>query len=124
MSNYNVPKGWKLVPEEPTREMFVAANKADDKAYADGRHHGADNEDIWHAMLAAAPAAPVVQTQPDAALVEALKDLMPNLDGALQDLELFGLHSDQGYRKLKDWYRKMLQATKAVDAALAGKGGE
>lgn len=57
---------------------------------------------------------------PDASvLVEALKDLLPNLDEALEDLELFGLHSDQGYRKLKDWYRKMMAATKAVDAALA-----
>lgn len=59
MSEFKVPNGWKLAPEEPTREMFVAANKADDKAYAGGCHHGADNEDIWHAMLAAAPAAPV-----------------------------------------------------------------
>ena len=58
VSEFKVPNGWKLAPEEPTREMFVAANKADDKAYAGGCHHGADNEDIWHAMLAAAPAAP------------------------------------------------------------------
>lgn len=68
MSNYNVPEGWTLVPVEPTREMFVAANKADDKAYADGRHHGADNEDIWHAMLAAAPAAPA-QAEPVAVAI-------------------------------------------------------
>ena len=50
VSEFKVPNGWKLAPEEPTREMFVAANKADDI--------GADNEDIWRAMLAAAPAAP------------------------------------------------------------------
>lgn len=65
---------------------------------------------------------PLYAAQPDASvLVEALKDLLPDLDGALQDLELFGRHSD--HRKLKDWYRKMLVATNAIDAALAGKGG-
>lgn len=67
-------------------------------------------------------APPAIPAQPDAALVDALEDLLSKLDGALKDLDLFGLHSDQGYRKLKGWYRKMMAATKAVDAALAGKG--
>lgn len=55
--------------------------------------------------------------------VAGMGHLLPELDDALEALELFGLHSDEGYRKLKEWYRKMLQAAKAIDAALAGKGG-
>lgn len=48
-----------------------------------------------------------------------LKALLPDLDEALEQLEMHGRHSDQGYRKLKDWYRKVALATKAIDAALA-----
>lgn len=47
--------------------------------------------------------------------------LLPGLDAALEDLEVYGQHSDQGYRKLKDWYRKMDLVCKAIDAAL-GQG--
>lgn len=47
--------------------------------------------------------------------------LLRELDSALEDLEIHGQHSDQGYRKLKDWYRKVDLACKAIDAAL-GKG--
>lgn len=47
--------------------------------------------------------------------------LLPELDSALEDLEIHGQHSDQGYRKLKDWYRKVDFACKAIDAAM-GKG--
>jgi len=47
--------------------------------------------------------------------------LLPELDSALEDLEIHGQHSDQGYRKLKDWYRKVDLACKAIDAAM-GKG--
>ena len=47
--------------------------------------------------------------------------LLPELDSVLEDLEIHGQHSDQGYRKLKDWYRKVDLACKAIDAAM-GKG--
>ena len=55
---------------------------------------------------------------PDAELVE-LKSLLPELDDALEDLELHGRHADQGYRKLKDWYRKIALITGRIDAKLA-----
>jgi len=51
------PEGWKLVPVEPTLEMLTAAGLADDKAFVDGSAHGATAEDIWAAMLSAAPQA-------------------------------------------------------------------
>ncbi|MFU3915771.1 hypothetical protein ACM7I9_09520 [Pseudomonas aeruginosa] len=50
-----VPDGYALVPVEPTREMFIAINKEDDKAYADGCHHGAQFEWLWAAAIEAAP---------------------------------------------------------------------
>jgi hypothetical protein len=55
--------------------------------------------------------------KPDADLI-ALKALLPTLDNALEDLELHGRHGDQGYRELKEWYRKMAVATARIDAAL------
>lgn len=48
--------------------------------------------------------------------------LLPELDEALEDLEIQGQHSDQGYRKLKDWYRKIDLACKAIDAATSKEG--
>lgn len=53
-----VPQGWKLVPEEPTREMFAAAGAVDDLAFAHGSSHGADIATLWEVMCAAAPPAP------------------------------------------------------------------
>lgn len=44
--------------------------------------------------------------------------LLPEFDSVLEDLEIHGQHSDQGYRKLKDWYRKVDLACKAIDAAM------
>ncbi|MBD1555239.1 ead/Ea22-like family protein [Pseudomonas typographi] len=49
-----------------------------------------------------------------------LRDLLPDLDDALENLEVHGRHSDEGYRKLKDWYRRVGQACKAIDAANGG----
>lgn len=51
-----VPAGWKLVPVEPTREMLVATNWANDPAAG------------YRAMLVAAPAPPAAE-QPDAVKV-------------------------------------------------------
>lgn len=49
------PDTQRVVPVEPTTEMFAAANKVDDEMYCGGSQHGADNEQIWYAMIAAAP---------------------------------------------------------------------
>lgn len=54
-----VPEGWKMVPEEPTGDMFLAAAKIDNAAFAGGSSHGADDEQIWQAMYAAAPNPPL-----------------------------------------------------------------
>jgi hypothetical protein len=51
----------------------------------------------------------------------ALHNLLPELDVALEDLEMHGRHSDQGYRKLKDWYRKMGLACEAIDIGVGEK---
>ena len=63
MSNYNVPKGWKLVPVEPTEEIVDAIAHAKNMT-----RHGLSSvmsadelKGIYRAMLDAAPAAPVVQ---------------------------------------------------------------
>jgi len=47
-----------------------------------------------------------------------LQILLLELDDALEHLEMHGLHSDQGYRKLKDWFRKVSVACKAIDQAM------
>lgn len=50
--------------------------------------------------------------------VDQLRKLLPELDDALEHLEMHGQHSDQGYRKLKDWYRKVALACDAIDSAV------
>lgn len=49
---------YKLVPVEPTREMWDAIDKYDNKAYAGGNQHGASFEDLWAVALDAAPVQP------------------------------------------------------------------
>ena len=52
-----VPTGWKLVPVEPTREMWDAVNKMDDEMAAGSYDcKGCSIEQAWHCLLAAAPA--------------------------------------------------------------------
>lgn len=51
------------------------------------------------------------------------KILLEELDIALEDLELHGCQSQQGYRRLKDWYRKMNIQTQALDQALTKSRG-
>lgn len=46
--------GFAVVPMEPTTVMLQAAADVDSKAYAGGSLHGADDEQIWAAMVAAA----------------------------------------------------------------------
>ncbi len=50
-----IPEGYALVPVEPTREMWTAINKEDDKAYAGGCDHGAQFDWLWQAAIDAAP---------------------------------------------------------------------
>lgn len=47
--------------------------------------------------------------------VAEFKALLAELGDALEELEIWGRHSDQGYRKLKDWYRKSALACLAVE---------
>jgi hypothetical protein len=54
-----VPEGWKMVPMEPTREMWTAVNKLDDQMAAgnyDGK--GCSIEQAWNCLLDAAPTPP------------------------------------------------------------------
>lgn len=50
-----VPDGYALVPIELTRDMWVAVNKEDDKAYAGACDHGAQFDWLWQAAIDAAP---------------------------------------------------------------------
>ena len=50
-------------------------------------------------------------------VADAMKALLPQLDEALESLEIHGRHSDQGYRRLREWYRKMAKLTDEYDRA-------
>lgn len=52
-------EGWKLVPVEPTAEMWKAADEIDNRMFAGGSSHGAETGQIWEAMLDAAPTPPL-----------------------------------------------------------------
>ena len=49
-----------------------------------------------------------------------LQKLLPEVSDALEELELHGLHSDQGYRKLKDWHRKVGLAYRVIQGPMFG----
>lgn len=52
---------WKLVPVEPTDEMWAAVNKLDDEMAAGGYDgKGASIEQVWNCLVDAAPGAPAV----------------------------------------------------------------
>src|SRR3954468_7585737 len=57
-----VPEGWKLVPVEPVREMWAASGTA--IVRGGWRHHDRISEDVWNAMLAAAPPPPAPAVEP------------------------------------------------------------
>ena len=63
MSEFKVPKGWKLVPEEPTPAMIEAGNKAAHAGGSDLYQLKREVMNAYGAILAAAPAAPVVQAE-------------------------------------------------------------
>lgn len=49
-----------------------------------------------------------------------LQKLLPEVDDALEELEMHGQHSDQGYHKLRDWYRKVELAYRVIAAPMFG----
>jgi hypothetical protein len=71
------PEGWKLVPVEPTKEMWDAVNKLDDQC-AGGNYDGkgCSIEQAWDCLLTAAPAQPA-PVQPVSGVV--LRDGYPTL---------------------------------------------
>ena len=73
MSNYNVPKGWKLVPVEPTQEWVANLEKV-----RIGRM-----ESVIEDVLDAAPAAPAVQAEPVATVVERKEGSRTWFDGVI-----------------------------------------
>jgi len=55
----NTNQDWKLVPIEPTAEMWAAVNKLDDQMAAGGYDgKGASIEQAWNCLVETAPAAP------------------------------------------------------------------
>ena len=60
---YN-PETHVLVPREPSEEMFAAANKIDDEMYCGGSQHGADIDQVYYAMIDAAPQPEQVESKP------------------------------------------------------------
>ena len=54
-ARFVVPDGYALVPVELTRDMWVAVNKEDDRAYAGACDHGAQFDWLWKAAIDAAP---------------------------------------------------------------------
>ncbi|MDH2051199.1 hypothetical protein [Achromobacter marplatensis] len=64
----NTNNGWKLVPVEPTSEMWAAVNKLDDQMAAGGYDgKGASIEQVWNCLVETAPEAPplTVTVDPD-----------------------------------------------------------
>ena len=60
---YN-PETHALVPLEPTEKMFAAANKIDDKMARGGSQYGADIDQVYYAMIDAAPQPEQVESKP------------------------------------------------------------
>lgn len=77
-----VPSGWRLVPEEPTREMMAAASQYESKCAVLNYGAAPDAEGLYGAMIDAAPpapsASPAASTEAltEAAAVAALKEVM------------------------------------------------
>ena len=68
-----VPPGWKLVPVEPTAEMWAAVNKLDDEMAAGGYDgKGCTIEQAWECLLASSP-------QPEAAMTQQERDILQGM---------------------------------------------
>ena len=58
-----VPQGWKLVPIEPTKEMWAAVNKLDDQMSAGGFDgKGCSIEQAWDCLVESAPTSPACES--------------------------------------------------------------
>ena len=58
-----VPDGWKLVPIEPTKEMWAAVNKLDDQMSAGGFDgKGCSIEQAWDCLVESAPTSPACES--------------------------------------------------------------
>lgn len=83
-----VPEGWKLVPVEPTEDMFVDGMEADclGRQSIDDESHV---RSIWAAMLSAAPTQPAQAEQPQTATgnidVDKVIDRLMSSDPDFQD---------------------------------------
>jgi hypothetical protein len=91
----SVPEGWQLVPKNPTAQMILAAEKADDEGFEAGRSHGASPYEIYYAMLDSAP--------PTAAPVSAADAWQP-IETAPRDGSRFlgALHGEVGFWHWQD----------------------
>lgn len=78
------PKGWKLVPAEPTREMRRAFHAAQDFVEEGGNVFSPDYQ--WKKMLAAAPAM-VAEQQIPATVDEAIEQRMEEARASLPSQE-------------------------------------
>ncbi len=87
-----VPEGYVLVPVELTRDMWVAVNKEDDKAFAGGCDHGAQFDWLWQAAIEAAPSLKVIAVS--------IADISARLDAELR--EWTGDHRKAVERALTD----------------------
>lgn len=68
-----MPEGYRLVPVEPTREMWAASGDAVVRLTNIGIHHDIVSRVVYDAMLAAAPTLPAQQSQWVQELLEALE---------------------------------------------------
>ena len=100
MSEFKVPKGWKLVPLHDTNEMMSAAYAAADECGE--RVSSVIIGVIYRAMLAAAPAAPLVQAEP----------IRYTNDGALAECPCCGSLDVGGAHDTVNCYRCDLKVTR------------
>jgi hypothetical protein len=95
VSEFKVPKGWKLVPEEPTPQML-------DEIHLVSEFTGKALTARYRAMLDAAPAAPVVQAEP----------IRYTNDGALAECPCCGSLDVGGAHDTVNCYRCDLKVTR------------
>ena len=147
---YN-PETHALVPLEPTEKMFAAANKIDDKMARGGSQYGADIDQVYYAMIDAAPqpepnpnwcagcspdncsgcgAAPVAYTtpQPDrTAELEQLRQRVAELEKERDELKLVvSAHADFFSRTQSEMadLKESVECLSATNDFLAGKRDE
>lgn len=115
------PAGWKLVPEEPTGNMFRAAAKIDNEMFAGGSSHGAEDGQVWAAMYDAAPESPVAApeaangTLTDAKLPEKMSEEMREA--------MWEAITRHGAANLEYWIEDLYNDIRSAAIALSGAKG-